>query len=209
MSTDIVIMQKQIQRRIFTIRGVQVMFDSDIAKMYDTTTKRLNEQVKRNLDRFPDDFMFQLTSEEWKSIEPQFEESSLRSHFATLETSRRTHRKYLPFVFTEQGVAGLSSVLKSETAANIHVAIMRALVAMRKFVQDNQLIYSRLDKIEQKQLQIDQKFEQIFRALENKDFIPNQGVFFDGQVFDAYELASKIICSAKSSIVLINNYING
>jgi hypothetical protein len=208
MGKELVITQKQIENRIFTIRGIQVMFDSDIAEMYDITTSRLNEQVKRNLDRFPPDFMFQLTAAEWETLKPQFEGSSLRSQNAILENNRGKHRKYLPSVFTEQGVAGLSGVLKSETAAQIHVAIMRAFIAMRKFILDNQLIYSRLDKIEQKQLQTDQKFEQIFKALEQKSLIPNQGVFFNGQVFDAYELASKIIRSAKASIILIDNYID-
>src|SRR5690606_2392566 len=114
------------------------------------------------------------------------------SQNAILKDNRGKHRKYLPFVFTEQGVAGLSGVLKSETAAKVHVAVMRAFVAMRKLIQDNQLIYSRLDRVERKQSETDQKVERIFKALESNT-IPTQGVFFDGQVFDAYELASKII----------------
>jgi hypothetical protein len=105
-------------------------------------------------------------------------------------------------------VAGLSSVLKSETAVKVHVAIMRAFVSLRRLTQENQLVFSRLDNIERKQLETDHKFEQIFKALENKDVIPRQGVFFNGQVFDAYELSSKIIRSAKKSIVLIDNYID-
>lgn len=103
-------------------------------------------------------------------------------------------------------MAGLSGVLKSETAVKVHVAIMRAFVALRKIVMENSLIHHRLDKMEMKQLQTDQKFEQIFNALQRKDIIPTQGVFFDGQVFDAYELTSKIIRSAKHNLVLIDNY---
>ena len=208
MNKEIVLSQTQIENRIFTVRGVQVMLDSDLAEIYETPVKRVNEQVKRNIERFPADFMFQLTESEWENVKSQISTSSLRSQNATLEDERGKHRKYLPFVFTEQGVSGLSGVLKSETAAKVHVAIMRAFVAMRKFIQNNQFIDSRLSRIERKQLETDQNFERVFRALENKDIIPNQGVFFDGQVFDAYELASKIIRSAKQSIVLIDNYVD-
>ncbi|MGC4129018.1 MAG: ORF6N domain-containing protein [Bergeyella sp.] len=198
----------QIENYIFTVRGMQVMLDRDLAEMYQVETKRLNEQVKRNIERFPEDFMFQLTEEEWNNLKSQNAISSLRSHFATLESKQGKHRKYLPFVFTEQGVAGLSGILKSEVAVKIHVSIMRAFVAMRKMVLDNQLVFQRLDKIERKQLETDHNFEKIFNALERQDTIPSQGVFFDGQVFDAYELASKIIRSAKENIVLIDNYID-
>ena len=207
MNKELVLSQTQIENRIFTVRGVQVMLDSDLAEIYEVSVKRVNEQVKRNIERFPNDFMFQLTEPEWENLKSQIAASSLRSQNATLENERGKHRKYLPFVFTEQGVSGLSGVLKSETAAKIHVAIMRAFVAMRKFIQNNQLIYSRLSEIERKQLETDQKFERVFKALEG-DTIPTQGVFFDGQVFDAYELASKIIRSAKQNIVLIDNYVD-
>jgi len=124
-----------------------------------------------------------------------------------LNTQRGRNIKYLPYVFTEQGVAGLSGVLKSETATKTYVAIMRAFVIMRKYIQNNQLIVSRLDHVERKQLETDQKFERVFKAL-GDNTIPSQGVFFEGQVFDAYELTSKIIRSAKHSIVLIDNYID-
>lgn len=205
------ISQKQIEDRIFIIRGIQVMLDSDLAEMYQVETRAMNQAVKRNRERFPNDFMFQLTEEEWESLKSQITTSkveSLTSQNVTLKDNRGRHRKYLPFVFTEQGVAGLSGILKSETAAKIHVEIMRAFVKMRKHVLENQLIYSRLDKIELKQLETDQRFEQLFKALESKDIVPNQGVFFDGQVFDAYSLASKIIRTAEHSIVLIDNYVD-
>lgn len=208
MSEELFLNQKQIENRIFTIRGVQVMLDSDLAEMYGVPTGRINEQVKRNFERFPEDFRFLLTEVEWSLIKPEVEFSSLTSQNAILRKGKGSHRKYLPYVFTEQGVAGLSGVLKSETAAKVHVAIMRAFVAMRKLIQDNQLFFIRLDRIELKQLETDQKFEQVFKALESEDQIPPQGIFFDGLVFDAYELASRIIRSAKSSIILIDNYIN-
>lgn len=168
------------------------MLDEDLAEIYGIPTGRLNEQVKRNVDRFPTDFMFQLSKEEWENLKSQNAISSWGG------------RRKLPLVFTEQGVAGLSGVIKSEIAVKVHVAIMRAFVALRKMVQDNQLIISRLDRIELKQLETDQKFDKVFKALENKDSVPSQGIFFDGQVFDAYELASRIIRSAKKSIILID-----
>lgn len=211
MSTELILSQKHIENRIFTLRGMQVMMDRDLAKMYGVSTKRLNEQVKRNLERFPDDFMFQLTQEEWKFLRSQ--NATLKIGDPPLQNVRTEnmqgkHSKYIPFVFTEQGVAGLSGVLNSETATKIHVAIMRAFISMRKLILENQLIYHRLDSIERKQLETDQKFEQVFRALKSKDVIPSQGLFFNGQVFDAYELASKIIRTAQQSIVLIDNYID-
>ncbi len=208
MSSELTISQMQIENRIFTVRDIHVMLDSDLAEMYNIPTSRLNEQVKRNLDRFPNDFMFQVTNAEWADLQSQILTSGLTSQNATLKDNRGKHRKYLPYVFAEQGVAGLSGVLKSETAAKVHVAIMRAFVAMRKLLKENLLVAYRLEKIELKQLETDQKFEQVFNALESKNVIPSQGIFFDGQVFDAYELASRIIRSAQKDIVLIDNYID-
>jgi len=220
---------KQIENRIFNIRGIQVMLDNDLAEIYQVETRALNQAVKRNSDRFPDDFMFQLTQTEWESLlqqttvtrlspenvklkgdnlKSQIGKSDITSQNVILKDNRGKHRKYLPYVFTEQGVAGLSGVLKSETADKVHVAIMRAFVVMRKLIQDNQLLFFRLENMERKQLEADHKFEKVFKALESKDLIPNQGVFFNGQVFDAYEFTSKIIRSAQQRIVLIDNYID-
>jgi hypothetical protein len=150
--------------------------------------------------------MFQLTLPEWDKLQSQIATTEisddLRSQIATAK------RRTLPFVFTEQGVAMLSAILNSDTAFNVSIQIMDTFVKMRQIVLQNSLINLRLDKIEIKQLDNEQKFEQVFKALESKNTIPNQGVFFDGQVFDAYELASKIIRSAKSTIVLIDNYMD-
>lgn len=197
MSKELTISQKQIENRIFTVRDVQVMLDSDLAEMYQTETKFINRAMKRNPSRFPEAFVFQLTEEEWKNLRFQFGTSS-----------EHGGRRFLPFVFTEQGVAMLSAVLQTETAIIVSVQIISAFVEMRKLIASQSGLFQRMESIEKRQLQTDQKFEQIFKALESKDIIPNQGVFFDGQVFDAYELASKIIRSAKHSIVLIDNYIN-
>lgn len=204
MSKEPIISQAQIESRIFTIRGLQVMIDFHLAELYEVVTKRLNEQVKRNIERFPASFMFQLTDIEWVNLQSQIattpRNENLRSQIAT--TKRRT----LPYVFTEQGVAMLSAVLKSHTAISVSIQIMDAFVNMRRILLEKPLLIQRLDKLELKQTETDHKFEQIFKALERKDSIPAQGVFFDGQVFDAYELASKIIRTAQKSIVLIDNY---
>ena len=173
------------------------MIDRDLAELYGIPTKRLNEQVKRNIIRFPNSFMFQLNKEERDELAANCD------RFINLK-----HSSYNPFSFTELGVAMLSAVLRSETAIKVSIQIIQAFVAMRKVIMDNQQIFNRLDRMELKQLETEQKFEQVFKALESKNHIPLQGVFFDGQVFDAYELTSRIIRSANSSIVLIDNYIN-
>jgi len=202
---------KDVQNLIYTVRGSQVMLDSNLADLYNVKTGRLNEQVKRNSSRFPKEFMFQLTKEENENLMSQIAVSnndSLRSQNATLEKGRGEHRKYLPYAFTEQGVAMLSGVLNSNTAVKVSIQIMQAFVGMRKFISNNAGIFQRLDKVERKQLKTDEKFEKIFDALQNKNLIPKQGIFFDGQVFDAYNFVANIIRSAKKSIVLIDNYID-
>ena len=195
-----------IKDKIFTIRGIQVMIDSDLAGLYEVETKNLNKAVKRNIERFPVRFRFQLDEEEY---------NSLRFQIGTLKEKKSTvgqHTKYLPFVFTEQGVSMLSAVLRSEIAAKISIQIMDAFVSMRKFMSENGDVFQRLDNIELKQLQhkevADDKFNQIFDALETKSLTQNNGIFFDGQMFDAYKLASDIIRKAKKSIILIDNYVD-
>jgi hypothetical protein len=197
MSKDLLFSNQEIENRIFSIRGDQVMIDRDLAELYGVETKVLNQAVKRNLDRFPEEFRFQINKLEKDKLVTKCD------RFQNLK-----HSSSNPFAFTEQGVAMLSAVLRSEIAVKVSIQIIKAFVAMRKLVQDNQLIISRLDKIEFKQLESDQKFEKIFKALENRGSVPSQGVFFDGQVFDAYELASRIIRSSNTSIFLIDNYIN-
>jgi len=187
-----------IRNRIFTIRGVQVMLDRDLAKLYQVETKVLNQAVKRNKDRFPEDFMFQMTNEEFENW---------RSQFVTSKSDKMGLRRP-PYVFSEQGVSMLSAVLKSKTAVYISLKIIRAFVKMRKFLSENASIFQRLDKIEHKQIEADTKFEQIFKAIEEKEINPKQGIFFDGQIFDAYKFVSDLFRSAKSSIQIIDNYID-
>jgi hypothetical protein len=201
----------KIQNCIQTLQGVQVMLDQDLAVLYGVETKRLNEQVKRNADRFPSEFMFQLTDNDVEILKSQFATSSenpLRSQIATLKDSRGQHRKYLPYAFTEQGVAMLSAVLKSETAVKVSVQIMNAFVAMRRFLLTNAQVFQRLDSLEIKQIQTEEKIGKVLSAIENKSIQPKQGIFYDGQVFDAWQFVSDIVRSAKKSIVLIDNYID-
>ena len=192
-----------IQRRIYTVRGFQVMVDSDLAELYRTEVKVLNQAVKRNLERFPAEFMFQLTTIEY---------DSLRSHFVTLDEGRGKYRKYLPYAFTEQGVAMLSAVLKSETAVKTSIQIINAFVTMRRFIAANAQVFHRLDSVEKKQVEhkadTDSKFEKIFNAIEAKEIVPKQGIFFNGQIFDAYKFVSDLFRTAKKTIVIIDNYID-
>ncbi|MCH8485765.1 MAG: ORF6N domain-containing protein [Candidatus Cyclonatronum sp.] len=188
---------RNIEDGIFTVRGIQVMLDSDLAVLYQTETKVINRAVKRNPLRFPEAFMFQLTEKEWTDLKFQFGTSSEHG-------GRRT----LPYVFTEQGVAMLSAVLNTERAISASVQIMQAFVAMRKFLLNNASVFQRLDQVELKQLKTDVKLEQIFKALEAGKIKPSQGIFFDGQIFDAYVFASDLIKKAKNELILIDNYID-
>jgi len=204
-----------IDNKIFTIRGVQVMIDSHLAELYGVDVKRINEQVKRNLERFPETFMFRLSENEWEylkcqvvDVKPTKQNISLRSQIATLEKQKGKHRKYLPYVFTEQGVAMLSAVLKSQTAVKVSIQIIHAFVEMRRLISGNALIIARLDNLEKHQVGNDIKFDKIFKALERTDIQPEKGIFFDGQIFDAYKFISDLIRKAEKSIVLIDNYID-
>lgn len=192
------------------------MVDRDLAELYGVETRRLNEQVKRNSDRFPEEFMFQLTHEELENLKSQFAASSLndslRSQIATLESQRGKHRKYLPYVFTEQGVSMLSAVLKSSTAVRTSIQIIKSFVNMRQFLQNNASLFTRIETIEKRQIAYeisnDTKVDAILNAIEEKGAPQKQHIFYDGQIFDAYLFVSDIIKSAKHSIKLIDNYID-
>lgn len=147
---------KEIGQRIYFIRGHRVMLDSDLAELYEVETKNLNKAVNRNLGRFPADFMFQLNEKE---------NESLRFQIGTLDKGRGKHRKYLPHVFTEQGVAMLSGVLHSDRAVQVNVAIMRTFVKLREALESNQELAKKLDKIEQKLHLYDQDFKSVFEAI--------------------------------------------
>lgn len=188
----------EIRNLIYSIRGKQVMLDSDLASLYQVETKNLNKAVKRNIDRFPASFCFQLTEEEVENLRFQIGTSSLSYG----------GRRYLPYVFTEQGVAMASAILRSDIAVKVSVEIMEAFVEMRRMLISNASLFHRLDNIELKQLEADQKFEEIFKAMESDKLHAEKGIFYNGQVFDAYTFVSDIIRSAKSSITLLDNYVD-
>ncbi|MPV86070.1 ORF6N domain-containing protein [Ostreibacterium oceani] len=187
----------EIENRIFTIRDTQVMIDRDIAEMYDVETKVLNQAVKRNIERFPEKFRFQLTTEE---------RDELVTNCDRLETLK--HSSSMPYAFTEQGVAMLSAVLKSSTAIQVSLQIMDAFVEMRKVISSHAGLLQRMDGIQLKLADHDQKFAKVFTALESKNQPPKQGVFFNGQTYDAYAFVSDLIRTAKKSIQIIDNYVD-
>ena len=201
---DPLVVVDNIETLIKVIRGQQVMLDKDLATLYGVEAKVLNQAVKRNVERFPDDFRFQLTKEE-----------CLRSQIVTLNEKQGQHLKYMPYAFTEQGVAMLSSVLRSKTAIEVNIQIMRAFVSMRHFMVNNASVFSRLETIEYHQLEMqqhqqetDKRIDEVFRRLDEGNAKPKQGVFYNGQVYDAYTFVSDLIKSAKKRIVLIDNYVD-
>jgi hypothetical protein len=193
-----IITTNEIEDKILNIRNLQVMIDRDLAELYGVETRRINEQVRRNINRFPESFCFKLTENEW---------NNLRSQIAT-SNIERGGRRYIPYVFTEQGVAMLSSVLKSQTAIEVSIKIMNAFVEMRKFILTNAQVFQRLDNLEIKQLGNDDKFERIFDALDNKEKSKAQGIFFDGQIYDAYSFVIDLIRKAEKEIILIDGYVD-
>ena len=198
-----------IEPLIKVIRGQQVMLDKDLATLYGVETKVLNQTVKRNIERFPDDFRFELSREE-----------CLRSQIVT--SNSRGGNRYSTYAFTEQGVAMLSCVLRSKTAIDVNIQIMRAFVSMRHFIANNASVFSRLETIEYHQLEIlqhqqdtdkhleesDKRIEEVFRRLDEGNLKPKQGVFYNGQIYDAYTFVSDLVKSAKKHIVLIDNYVD-
>ena len=201
---DPLVVVDNIETLIKVIRGQQVMLDKDLATLYGVEAKVLNQAVKRNVERFPDDFRFQLTKEE-----------CLRSQIVTLNEKQGQHLKYMPYAFTEQGVAMLSSALRSQTAIDVNIQIMRAFVSMRHFMVNNASVFSRLETIEYHQLEMqqhqqetDKRIDEVFRRLDEGNAKPKQGVFYNGQIYDAYTFVSDLIKSAKKRIILIDNYVD-
>ena len=190
---------EDIKNLIYTIRGKQVMLDSDVANIYHCETKYVNRVVKRNIERFPEEFCFQLNEKEFKS---------LRCQFVTLNENRRgQHRKYIPYVFTEQGIAMLSALLKSDIAVSVSVNIMKAFIEMRKFLMINGQVFERLTSVEHKLLEHDKKFDEVFNQLQLEENI-KQRIFFDGQIYDAYSIIIDIIKKATDKILIIDNHID-
>lgn len=192
---------EDIKNLIYTIRGKQVILDSDVAMLYHYETKKINQAVKRNIDRFPEKFCFQLTEDEF---------SNLRSQIVTLNrkvNNGSVVRKYLPYAFTEQGIAMLSGILKNDIAVKVSINIMDAFVEMRKFLMLNGKVFERLTNIEYKLLEHDKKFDEVFNRLQLEENI-KQRIFFDGQIYDAYSIIIDIIKTANKKILIIDNYID-
>jgi len=198
---EIILDEQNIQDKIYTIRGAQVMLDRDLAALYGVKPIRLREQVKRNAKRFPEDFMFQLNDSE---IDFMVSQNAIPSK-QHLGGSK-------PYVFTEQGVSMLSAVLKTDFAVEMSVKIIRAFVNMKKFILQNANLFQKIEQIEKRQLtyeiKTDEKIDKLFKALEDKSLKPTQGIFFDGQIFDAYKFINDLVKSAKQEIILIDSYIN-
>ncbi len=197
-----------IQNMIYIIRNQQVMLDSDLAMLYQVETKALNRAVKRNIKRFPKDFCFQLTAEEYEVLKCQIGTSKMTGQE---KTDGRGGRRTLPYVFTEQGISMLASVLHSEIAINVSIGIMRAFVEMRHFMANNAMLFERISSVELKQLeyqkQTDEKIERIFDYIsEHKE--NEQKIFFDGQIYDAFSLLVGLIKKAEKDILLIDNYVD-
>ena len=195
-----VVSEDAIKAMIKPVRGIQVMLDRDLAVLYGVEVKYLNRQVKRNIERFPSDFMFQLTKED-----------CLRCQIGTINGTRGQHLKYMPYAFTENGIAMLSGVLRSPAAVEINIRIMRAFVAMRRVLANAEPLLSRIEAVELRQISDQSKnedrFAQIFTAIGKLD-VPVQGVFYDEQLWDVRVLMLTLISRAKRSLILIDNWAN-
>ena len=192
---------RPIEQMIYTVRNEQVMIDLDLASLFSVENRSLRQSVRRNIEKFPEDFLFRLTPVEANEL-------ILRGVSQNVIPPGYNTGGSEMFAFTEHGVAMLASVLKSPSARDVSIAIIRAFVAMRHFILSNAQIFQRLDRIEYKQLETDHKIEQVFEKLDEKSINPTQGVFFDGQIYDAYEFVCDLIKSAKVRIILIDNYVD-
>ena len=205
-----------IRSRILTVCGVQVMLDRDLAELYGVPTKVLNQAVKRNIERFPERFMFQLSKDDIENLRSQIATTnavtSIRSQIVTINKKQGQHLKYMPYAFTEQGIAMLSAVLKSDTAIAISIRIMDAFVAMRRALASIAPLLSRIEATERRQLKQEdaqarneERFKLILDAMRDKTF-PPQKVFYDGQIYDAFEQMKKFVRMAKAELIVIDPY---
>ncbi len=209
----------QIEKKIFVIRGVQVMVDRDIAELYGVETRTLNQAVKRNINRFPEEFMFQMNDKEFENWKSQLVISNSNNENLISQTvissSDKMGLRKKPFVFTEHGVTMLASVLKSDTAVKASIQIVKAFVSMRHFVQSNSQIFAELKSLRQHQIETDvhlnesdKKIDQLFNLMDKYNVKDTQGIFFQGQIFDAYAKFESFIQAAKKEIILIDGYVD-
>ena len=194
------ISNEEIKNLIYNVRGKQVMLDSDVAMLYHYETKNVNKAVKRNIDRFPEEFCFQLTENEFQTLRFQIGTSKQNEEF-------RGGRRYLPYVFTEQGIAMLAGVLKNDIAIKVSISIIKSFIEMRKIISSNGQLFERLTTMEYKLLEHDKKFDKVFNQLQQEENIRQQ-IFFEGQIYDAYSIIIDIIKKANNKILIIDNYID-
>ena len=205
MENEVLTPQIKIEDKIMVIRGQHVMIDRDLAELYGVETRSLNQAVKRNIERFPERFMFQLTKEEMFSIE-----SCSRSQFVILneKKGRGSNIKYLPYVFTEHGIAMLASVLKSERAVQISIKIIDVFIALRHFLQNNSEIFTEIKYLKKHAVESDKRIDELFDKMDRYKIEYRQGIFFKGQIFDAYAKFESFIAEAETEIILIDNYVD-
>ena len=190
---------ENIEKRIFVVRGMQVMLDSDVAELFEMEVRRINEQMKRNIERFPEDFCFQLNSSEF---------NNLRSQNAIFEKAVEG-RKYLPYVYTEQGIMALSGAIKNDFAVEMSIKIVRTFISMRKFILENGDVLLKLAQLQNRQINFEietnKRFDEVLKMI-NKVDLPKQALFFDGQYYDAYDFIASLVRKAKQSLILIDPY---
>ena len=195
------ISNREIKNLIYCVRGKQVMLDSDVAMLYHYETKKINQTIKRNIERFPENFCFQLNEKEVREMWSQIVTTSGGKNL------KYRSEKYLPYVFTEQGIAMLSGLLKNEIAVQVSINIMNAFVEMRKFISNNSQVFERLTNVEYKLLEHDKKFDKVFNELQHEENI-KQKIFYNGQIYDSYSLIIDILRRAKYKITIVDNYID-
>lgn len=204
-SEEMIINETTIKNLIYVIRGQQVMLDSDLAMLYHVETKVLNQAVKRNISRFPETFRFQISNSEYENLKSQFVTSSLEGD------NNYGGRRKLPYVFTEQGIAMLSAVLRSDVAIQVSIRIMNTFVEMRRFMANNSLVLNRINELEVKQLsyqkETDEKFDQVFHYISEHEEV-SQKIFYEGQIYDAFSLLTELVSKAEKEITLIDNYVD-
>ena len=192
----VIVDNKEIQSMIYTFRGRQVMIDRDLAYLYNVETKALNQAVKRNINRFPESFRFQISDDEKDELVTNCD------RFKTLK-----HSSLNPYAYTEQGIAMLSAVLRSDVAVEVSIKIMNSFVEMRKFLLSNREMFARLDRVELKQLETDKKLEEVFDYIATTKEV-KQKIFFNGQIYDAFSLMVEIVEKAEKELILIDNYVD-
>ena len=189
--------EEDIERLIVHLRGRQIILDRDLARLYQVDVAQMNRQVKRNIERFPEDFMFQITKDEHEG---------LKCHFGISNT--KGGDRSLPYAFTEQGVSMLSGLLRSSIAINANISIIRAFTAMRKIISNQTEYFARIERLESRQLESEKRINELFDRIGENDTHPKQGIFFDGQIYDAYIFVTDLIRRAEQRVILIDNYID-